>query len=123
MPVACLQGPDAVRSALRSAPGPVTLGGTPLSDCITDTTGGGALQDVGMAYLTVASDLADDAVREPNGVAAMRLGYLMGAIERSRSGAQGVGHELGRRLRMEVARVDAGAPAFRRGERAGRRHG
>lgn len=123
VPVSCRQGPDSVRSALRDAPGRVTLGGTPLSDCISDTTGGGPLQEVGQAYLAVASGLADAAARDPNGVAALRLGYLMGAVERSRSGAQGVGSELGRRLRMEAARVDSDAPAFRRGERAGRRHG
>jgi hypothetical protein len=123
VPVSCRQGPDSVRSALRDAPGRVTLGGIPLSDCIDDTSGGGALQEVGEAYLSVASRLADEAARDPDGVAAMRLGYLMGAVERSKTGAQGVGSELGRRLRMEAARVDSGAPAFRRGERAGRRHG
>lgn len=123
VPVACRQGPDAVRSALREAPRPVTLDGTSLSDCIMDTSGGGALQEVGAAYLSVASELADDAVRDPNGVAAVRLGYLMGAFERSKAGAQGVGYELGRRLRSELGRVNVRAPAFRRGERAGRRHG
>jgi hypothetical protein len=123
VPVSCRQGPDAVRSALRDAPGRVSLGGTPLSACITDTTGGGPLQEVGQSYLAVASSLADDAARDPNGVSAMRLGYLMGAVQRSRTGAQGVGSELGRRLQMEAARVDSDAPAFRRGERAGRRHG
>lgn len=123
LPLSCRQGPDAVRSALRDAPGRVTLGGTPLSDCITDTTASGPLQEVGEAYLAVASDLADAAARDRNGEAALRLGYLMGAVERSKIGAQGVGSELGRRLRMEAGRVDADAPAFRRGERAGRRHG
>ena len=123
VPVSCRQGPDAFSSALREAPGRVTLNGTPLSDCIRDTSGGGALQEVGQAYLSVASDLADDAARDPTGESAVRLGYLMGAFERSRAGAQGVGHELGRRLRSELSRVNVRSPAFRRGERAGRRHG
>jgi len=123
VPAACRQGPDAVRVALREAPRPVTLNGTPLSQCIKDTSRGGALQEVGEAYLSVASQLADDAAPDPDGVEAVRLGYLVGAFERSRAGAQGVGYELGRRLRSEAARVNGRSPAFRRGERAGRRHG
>jgi len=121
--VSCRQGPDAVRAALRKAPRPVTLDGTPLSDCIMDTTSGGALQEVGEAYITVASELADGAARHPDGAAALRLGYLMGAFERSRAGAQGVGYELGRRLRSEVRRAHVHSPAFKRGERTGRSHG
>ena len=123
VPVSCRQGPGAVRSALREAPRPVTLDGTPLSDCIKDTSGGGALQEVGEAYLTVASELADDAARDPGGRSALQLGYLIGAFERSRAGAQGVGFELGRRLRSEVGRVHVRSAAFKRGERAGRRNG
>ena len=123
VPVACRQGAETVRAALRSAPRPVTLDGTPLSGCIKDTSGGGTLQEVGEAYLTVASELADRAARNRDGVAALRLGYLLGAYERSRTGAQGVGYELGRRLRTEVGRVGVRSAAFRRGEQAGRRHG
>ena len=123
VPVACRQGPDTVREALRAAPAPVRLDGTPLSDCIDDESGGGALQEVGESYVSVAAELAEAASRRPNGDAALRLGYLMGAFERSRAGAQGVGHELGRRLRAEVSRVDARSRAYRRGERAGHRDG
>ena len=123
VPVSCRQGPDAVRTALQAAPARVTLDGTPLSGCISDTVSGGTLQEVGEAYLAVASELADEASRRPNGASAMRLGYLIGALERSRGGAQGVGYELGRRLRLETARVSTRTPAFRRGRRAGRRHG
>lgn len=123
VPVSCRQGPDAVRSALDAAPGRVTLDGTPLSACIKDTTAGGVLQEVGEAYLTVASELADEAARDPHGAAAVRLGYLMGAYERGRSGAQGVGYELGRRLRSEVSRASLRSPEFRRGQRAGRHQG
>ena len=123
VPVSCRQGPDTVRAALRKAPGPVTLDGTPLSDCIKDTSSGGTLQEVGEAYLTVASELADEAARHPDGAAALRLGYLLGAFERSKSGAQGVGYELGRRLRSEASRMNVRSAAFRRGERAGRSGG
>jgi hypothetical protein len=123
VPAACRQGPAAVRAALRDAPGRVTLDGTPLSACIKDTTAGGVLQEVGEGYLTAASDLADAALRDPNGPSAVQLGYLLGAYERSRAGAQGVGYELGRRLRSEVSRANLFSLAFRRGEQAGRRHG
>ncbi len=123
VPAACSQGPDAVRAALRQAPAPVTIDGSPLSECIKDTSGGGDLQEVGFTYVDVASRLADAAARAPNGSEALQLGYLIGAFERSKAGAQGVGYELGRRLRSELLRVDRRSPAFRSGERAGRRGG
>ena len=123
VPVACRQGPDAVRTALREAPGPVTIDGSPLSECIKDTSGGGDLQEVGFTYVDVASELADGAEKEPDGPAALQLGYLMGAFEKSKVGAQGVGYELGRRLQSELLRVDRRAPAFQRGWRAGRSGG
>jgi hypothetical protein len=123
VPVSCRQGAEAVKTALRDAPGRVTLDGTPLSACIKDTTESGVLQEVGQAYLDVASELADTVTGSPNGASAVQLGYLLGAYERSRAGAQGVGYELGRRLRSEVSRANVYSPAFRRGERAGRRHG
>lgn len=123
VPTACRQGPDAVRSALRAAPMPVRIDGTPLSECIKDTSGGGALQEVGEAYVTTAAGLADAAERDPDGQAAVQLGYLMGAFARSAAGSQGVGYELGRRMRSELVRVNTGSGAFRRGRRAGGRHG
>ena len=123
VPVVCREGSTALSEALRAAPGRVTLGGTPLSACIKDTIGGGELRDVGQAYVYVAARLADDAAEDPNGAAAVQLGYLMGALERGRVGAQGVGHELARRMRSERVRVDVRSPAFRRGRRAGRERG
>ena len=123
VPVACRQGSTALTEALRDAPGRVTLGGTPLSSCIKDTIGGGELRDVGQAYVYVAARLADAAAEDPHGAAAVRLGYLMGALERGRVGAQGVGYELTRRMRSELVRVNVRSRAFRRGERAGRERG
>lgn len=123
VPVACHEGASALREALRDAPGRVTLGGTPLSDCIKDTSGGGDLQEVGQAYIYVGARLADEAAEYPNGTAALELGYMMGALRRASVGAQGVGHELTRRMRSELSRVDSGSAAFRRGERAGRERG
>jgi hypothetical protein len=123
VPAGCRQGPDAVRTALRDAPAEVTIDGSSLSECIKDTSGGGELQEIGITYLDVASGLADGAAKEPNGEEALQLGYLVGAFERSKAGAQGVGYELGRRLHSELLRVDHRSPAFRRGERAGRSGG
>lgn len=119
----CREGSAALAEALQDAPGRVTLGGTPLSECINDTSDGGALHDVGQAYVQVTSRLADRAAGDPDGAAALQLGYLMGALRRGQFGAQGVGHELSRRMRSELERVDVRSRAFRRGERAGRDHG
>ena len=123
VPIACREGSTALSEALRAAPARVTLGGTPFSSCFKDTIGGGELRDVGQAYVYVAARLADLAAEDPDGAAALRLGYLMGALERGRVGAQGVGYELARRMRAELLRVDVRSPAFKRGERAGRERG
>lgn len=123
VPAGCRAGAPALRAALKKAPGRVTLGGTPLSECIRDTSGGGDLQEVGQAYVYVGTRLADSAAEEPEGRAALELGYLMGALRRGSAGTQGVGHELTRRMRSELSRVDSSSTAFRRGERAGRDHG
>jgi len=122
IPAGCRAGADALRTALKRAPAPVHLEGTPLSECLSDTSGGGDLLEVGTAYIDVASQLADDARADRDGRAAVQLGYLVGAAERGERGAQGVGYELGRRLRAEAARGGASA-AFRRGRRAGRAGG
>ena len=122
-PAGCLAGRDAVLEALEAAPEPVTLDGTPLSECLSDTTDGGELQEVGAAYVDAASMLADRAEAQPDGTATLQLGYLLGAVKRSEAGAQGVGYELGRRLQAEAARVPPGSAAFARGRRAGEEGG
>ena len=118
-PAGCLAGEDAVLRALERAPGKVVLEDSPLSACLDDTTDGDALQAVGAAYLDAATSLADRAVEDPEGEAALQLGYLLGAVKRSEAGAQGVGYELGRRLRSEATRVPEGSKAYDRGLRAG----
>jgi len=118
-PAGCLADDDAVLQALEKAPGEVRLEGTPLSECLSDTTDGEALQSVGAAYLNAAIALADRATEDPDGEAALQLGYLLGAVKRSEEGSQGIGYELGRRLRSEGARVEEGSKAFQRGVRAG----
>ena len=118
-PAACRAGEAAVLRALEAAPDRVVVDGTPLSDCLEDTTDGGALQEIGAAYVDAAATLADRAAEDREGDAALQLGYLIGALKRSEAGAQGVGYELGRRLGAEAARVRAGSDAFARGRRAG----
>ena len=112
-----------MREALESAPRDVSMDGVLLSECLDDTTSGGELQEVGVAYVEVASDLAAAAVRDPEGPGATQLGFLVGALRRGEAGAQGVGAELKRRVEQELSEVDTQSSAFRRGVAAGRRTG
>ena len=123
LPAACREGEAAVRQALRAAPGDVRIDGTPLSACFGNESDSGEVRDVGAAYLGTAASLSAAAERDPNGREATQLGYLIGAVRRSDSAEQGVNYEMVRRLEQELLRVDTEAPAFRRGERAGRRGG
>ena len=118
-PAGCLTDEAEVLKALEGAPGKVVLDDAPLSACLSDTTDAGALQAVGTAYLDAATSLADRAAEKPEGGSALRLGYLVGAVKRSEAGAQGVGYELGRRLRSEATRVARGSSAYERGLRTG----
>jgi hypothetical protein len=122
-PAGCLAGGKAILQALESAPERVAVEGARLSECVSDTTDGGELQEVGAAYLEAAAKLADRAAADPEGDAALQLGYLLGAVKRSEAGAQGVGYELGRRLQAEAARVPDGSRALERGRRAGTKGG
>jgi hypothetical protein len=120
---ACTDGPGAVRAALRDAPGGVRLGGAPLSDCLSEQADSGELQLVGTSFVGAASGLAPSARRQPEGRAALELGYLIGAARRGGGSTQGVHSELLRRLEQELAGVDTGSASYRRGERAGRTGG
>jgi hypothetical protein len=116
---ACRTGSAAVLTALRAAPGRVTLEGTSLSACVREATGGGELNDIGLGYLDAASQLAHAAERRPEGPEALRLGYLVGAVHRGASADMGPASELVRRLDSEAAPADPRSAAFRRGRRAG----
>jgi hypothetical protein len=116
---ACRTGSAAVLTALRAAPGEVTLDGTRLSSCVREATGGGELSDIGLGYLDAASRLAGAAQRRPEGPEALRLGYLVGAVHRGASADMGPASELVRRLDSEATRADSRSAAFRRGRRAG----
>lgn len=122
LPVACSEGEDAVRAALREAPGKVRLQGTPLSRCLSGAPGGDQVQVVGTAFVESASALAFEARRRPEGRSALELGYLVAAAHRGASN-QGVHSELLRRLDQEAAPFEDRSRAFRRGQRAGQSGG
>lgn len=123
LPAACRSGPDAIRAALESAPADVRVEGTPLSGCLVRTSEAGDLLLVGQSYLLVATALAREARDAPHGDAVLRLGYLIGAVRRGAHDTQGIHEEMVRRLEQELLRIDTRAPAFLRGERAGRESG
>jgi hypothetical protein len=124
LPAACRLGAPAVQSALRDAPGDVRLESeTKLSDCLVRTSEPGDVLLVGETYVAVAARLADAAAEDPGAQAALRLGYLMGAVRRGAEETQGIHDELLRRVEQETTRVDRASPAYRRGERAGRQSG
>lgn len=124
LPASCRLGAPAVEAALRHAPGEVRLeNGARLSDCLVRTSEQSDVLLVGEIYLGVASTLADAAAEDSSAPEALRLGYLMGAVRRGADETQGIHDELLRRIEQETARVDRAAPAYRRGERAGRQDG
>ncbi len=125
VPAACLGTPQDVTGALVGAPGHVALTeGTQLSRCVARATSDGDLQNLG----TVLSGAADAlAARMPHDSrAALRLGFLIGAVRRGAMHTQGVSAELVRRLEQS-GRMDAPPPsveaALRRGLSAGQDHG
>ena len=120
---ACRLGPEAVQGALERAPNAVALAGTRLSECLGRAGQPADIQQVGGDYLEVATILAADARRDPEGPAALRLGYLVGAVRRGAASTQGFHSEIVRRIEQETLPLDTGARAFRAGERAGRAAG
>lgn len=118
VPAACKAGPDAVNRALATAPGEVRLGGRPLSECFAPGGDGADVEALGLTIVPAAERLAPGARSEPRGPAAVRLGFLVGAVHRGAERGR-VYAELERRVRLELAGVDTTAPAYRRGLRAG----
>ena len=120
-PPECENGPQALEAALAHAPdGNVAMEGVPLSDCLVASADAGPLQSFGGSVLTVAETLVERA-RDGDEQAATQLGYLRGALLRGAD--PGVHDELLRRFDQELLRTDRRAPAFRRGEAAGREGG
>ena len=85
-PSACLGSVDSYLGALKDAPGPVRLGGdTAISDCFSDAQDSGEFADMGHTIIKAATQLNAAARRDGGGDAAVKLGYLDGAV---RKGAQ-----------------------------------
>ncbi|OJU83872.1 MAG: hypothetical protein BGO11_03340 [Solirubrobacterales bacterium 70-9] len=130
-PVACREGTGVYLEALRAAPGDVILAGeTPISGCLVPTAEEGELVDLGEAALAAATKLNAAARAEPDGPAALQLGYLLGAIARGSAKTEGVHAELLRRLTVAARFAPAGEPlsqrflaAYEKGFAAGRKHG
>lgn len=95
-PPACLSDSPVYVEALSAAPGEVALDGeTPISDCLVAEQSGGDLAAVGEQLIGAATTLNAEARADPGGGAAVRLGYLVGAVER---GDEGIHADLERRL-------------------------
>jgi hypothetical protein len=120
---ACTDGAGSVLTALGKAPGRVTVGGRPLSRCLTDGSNAGDVQMVGAAWVQAAGMLADRAAGRPNSKYVLRLGYLVGAARRGAAHTPGIYNELARRLEAETDLFQGRSAALERGERAGRRLG
>ncbi|CAN5456598.1 hypothetical protein BH20ACT15_BH20ACT15_08380 [soil metagenome] len=95
-PSACkTSSADYVRM-LASAPEGVAFDdGTTISDCLVPEQSGGELAEVGKEMIAAATTLNAQARKEPTSLAAVQLGYLVGAVE---NGSEGIHADLVRRL-------------------------
>ncbi|MQA75551.1 MAG: hypothetical protein GEU88_14630 [Solirubrobacterales bacterium] len=85
--------------ALRAAPGEVRLpDGTPISGCLVEEQGPGALATVGRALIESATALNHEARRGEDRRATVRLGYLVGAVDAGASTTGGIHRDLQLRL-------------------------
>ena len=91
-PAACLGGPPGFRAALADAPGPVRLDGeVAISDCLPRNQGAGPQESVGRSLLLVASGFARQRDRGDRAeAAALRDGYLVGAVRRAAEDSEGI---------------------------------
>jgi hypothetical protein len=121
VPVACLDGN--VPKALAAAPGEVRVDGTRLSDCFNRAANPSEVQEVGSVFIAAAETLSADARIHPHSAAALRLGYLIGAVRHGAGRTQGIHYETQRRIEQELIGVNTESPEFVEGERAGQRSG
>jgi hypothetical protein len=128
-PTACLAPAATYVKALEAAPGPVRLSGsTPISDCLVEDQSAGELADVGTSLVKAASLLSAAAERHPGAEQALRLGYLVGAVEEGASQTSGIHTDLVRRIQAATRILTRGgrssvARGYARGYEAGRRDG
>jgi hypothetical protein len=98
-PVACLGGAGTYERALKAAPDEVLLEDeTLIGECLARNQTGGDLARVGEAMLETATALNAEAREDPGGDAAVRLGYLLGAVARGSQESEGIHSDLVRRL-------------------------
>ena len=122
LPAACAEGTDAVLRALETAPDPVRLDGTAISECFNRDSSGDDELIVGTYLISAGQQLSDRAREDPESAASVQLGYLVGAARRG-SERNGLGVEMVRRLEHEPSGEVLESRAYRRGLRAGRATG
>lgn len=119
LPDACLSSPDVIRQALKAAPDPVTLQGTPISDCLHQTGDAALSQSVGANLVQTATELVTQVEEAHDSASATQLGYLIGAVRRGAGDPPTLHAELLRRLELEAEAVDTNSPSYVEGEQAG----
>ena len=98
-PTACLAPATDYLSALQDAPGQVRLAGTtPISGCLVEEQASGPLQTVGKSVIDAATELNRQVRRDPGSPAAVRLGYLVGAVQEAATSTGGIHQDLVLRL-------------------------
>ncbi len=113
-PAACLMGPGAYSQALRGAPDSVRLAGdVTISSCLTRNQSAGDLTRVGAAMLSLATSLNARAREGARSAAAVRLGYLIGAVRLGAEDTDGIHTNLVQRLEAaaEFSPGGGGLPA------------
>jgi hypothetical protein len=112
VPVACLGDRASIARALERAPAAVRLqDGTSLSRCVRlAASRDGDLQSLGSTLMGVADDLRFAAKADPQ--AALRLGYLIGAVRRGAAKTPGLAAQLSRRIEQTAALDDTTARGF-----------
>ena len=124
VPVECKEGPQAVQTALATAPADVRLAGkVKISDCFPHAAGSGDVQQVGAIFVTTADQLADRTRTSPHSKAAVELGYLIGAVRRGAGTRMGVHYEAERRIEQSLVGLKTTTSEFRSGLAAGARSG
>jgi hypothetical protein len=98
-PAACLSDSSTYLRALRAAPGEVLLRDeTAISACLVPNQPAGELVQLGAPLVEAATVLNARSHLTPQGPAPIRLGYLVGAVERGATETGGVHAELLRRI-------------------------
>ena len=129
-PVACLEGPATMEKALQSAPQPVRINGRiPISTCLVPDQSNADLMEFGTDAVEVATSLSTEAREKgvPGIAAAIRAGYLVGALERGSEETEGIHAALVDRVKSAatngIDRSGAASSHYEIGYEAGRKLG